>query len=574
MSDLGAIRKTAFKYGVKNAHLHGGKASVGALIGKIMALHKGTKPQDVMPLLNEVVAEVNAMSVDEIARAYERIENEEGFELKPREKEPGLPALDWAEKGEEPVVARIAPNPSGPLHLGHVRQIVMNWEYVKRYHGKFILRIDDTDPKVKKPVAGIEQEYLKDMAWLGVNKIDQVTKASDHLERYYEVVSQLLDQNHVYICQCKSEDWKALIDQQKACPCREKPVEEQRALWNRMLRHELKEGSAVARLKTDIHHPDPSQRDYVIMKIVDEPDHPNKAALKYHVWPLYNLASAVDDHDLGTTLIIRGQEHAQNQTKQEFIYQFMGWKYPHTYTTGRNQLEGGITSKSKINAAVKRGELMGFDDPRIGNVQSLKKRGFKPEALWKVMMDLGMNTNDATISIDALYDANRTLIDPVSDRLTLIEKPGTLEVAFCPATDANVPLHPDLPEKGNKVYELREGTENFMVEQEDLDALEINQVYRVRHAYNIKINGKQKSHVTAQFVGQSKQENIPTIHWLLPDLVRKIEIMMPDASKVVALTEELIGGKKEGEYVFLERFGYVHITEQGSQLTHAWFTHR
>ena len=82
MTDLAAIRKTAFKYGIKNAHLHEGKAAVGALIGKVMALHKGVNPQEVMPLLNEIVTEINAMSADEIARAFERIENDEGFEFK------------------------------------------------------------------------------------------------------------------------------------------------------------------------------------------------------------------------------------------------------------------------------------------------------------------------------------------------------------------------------------------------------------------------------------------------------------------------------------------------------------
>lgn len=573
MLDVSEIRKTAYKYGIKNAALFGGKTNVGAMIGKVMALHKGIKANEVMGVLNEVVAEINAMTLDEIKDVYHRIESEEGFELKPKEKVPGLPPLEWAEKGE-PVILRIAPNPSGPLHFGHIRAIIPNWEYAKRYNGKFILRLDDTDPKVKKPVAGIENEYIADLHWLGVNKIDQVYRASDHLERYYQVVELLLDKNAVYVCTCKSEDWKKNIDEKQACPCRDKPVEEQRAAWHNMLNQVLKEGKAVMRLKTDINHPDPSQRDYAIMKIVDKPDHPNTAALKYHVWPLYNFASAVDDHDLGTTLIIRGQEHAQNQTKQEFIYRYFGWTYPHTITTGRIKLEGGITSKSKIKAGIDKGDLEGFDDPRIGNLSIMRKRGIKPEAICKMIINLGLNANDSTISIDALYDANRALIDADADRASFIESEQLLEVSFCPKTESHVPLHPDFPEKGAKVYDLQEGSEKFLIPKDEASLLKINQVVRLRHAYNIKVTSLEKESVFAQFVGQSKQENIPTIHWLLPDLIRDIEITMPDATKVIGKTESMVADKKVGEYVMLEKFGYVRITEQGKAMTHAWFTHR
>lgn len=573
MLDVSEIRKTAYKYGIKNAALFGGKTNVGAMVGKVMALHKGIKANEVMGVLNEVVAEINGMKLSEIQATYHRIESEEGFELKPKEKVPGLPTLDWAENGEA-VVVRIAPNPSGPLHFGHIRTIIPNWEYAKKYHGKFILRLDDTDPKVKKPVAGIENEYIADLHWLGVDKIEKVYRASDHLPRYYEVVDQLLEKDGVYVCTCKSEDWKACIDDKKACPCRDKPVEEQRAAWNNMKSHALKEGKAVMRLKTDLNHPDPSQRDYAIMKIVDKPDHPNTNALQYHVWPLYNFASAVDDHDLGTTLIIRGQEHAQNQTKQEFIYNYFGWTYPHTITVGRIRLEGGITSKSKIKAGIDKGDLEGFDDPRIGNLTSLKKRGIKAEAITKMIINLGLNANDSTVSIDALYDANRALIDSDADRASFIEEEEMLEVSFCPKMESHVPLHPDFPEKGSKVYELQEGSEKFLIPKEDAKKLKMNQVVRLRHAYNIKITGMEKGQVFAQFVGQSKQENIPTIHWILPDLVRDIEITMPDAKKTIGKTESMVADKKAGEYVMLEHFGYVRITEQGKVMTHAWFTHR
>lgn len=363
----------AYRYAIKNAFLHDGKADLAAVVGKVIALKKDLDFVSAMPRIKEIVAQVNAMSLDQIREEYEKF-SETGYELKPKDKEEGLPPLDWAEKGEA-LITRFAPNPSSVMHLGHARQVIPTNNYVEKYNGKFLLRFDDTDPKVKRPMPMQEAKtlYLQDLEWLGVKKIDNLFFASDRLERYLEIASKLVEIEKAYVCTCESEKWRELTKNSKACPCRELSLEDQTAKWEKMLSHELKEGQAVLRIKTDLNDKDPSIRDWWLAKIVDNPDHPNPATKGVHVWPSYNLASAVDDHDFGVTLVMRGQEHAQNATKQKWLFDYFGWVYPHTITTGRIKLEGSLMSKSKIKAAIEAGELSGVDDPRVGTIQTLRR---------------------------------------------------------------------------------------------------------------------------------------------------------------------------------------------------------
>src|SRR3989344_6387309 len=343
------IEKTAYRYAIKNAFLHGGKADIAAVIGKVVALHKDVELRKALPSIQAMVKKVNSMPLDEIAEEYKKFEG--SYELKPPEKKEGLPDLEWAEK--EGVITRFAPNPNGPFHLGSARAAILSHEYARKYGGKFLLRFDDTDPKVKKPIQNAKVIFLEDLEWLGCS-VDEIYFASDRLETYYAFMRKVIEDEKAYVCTCEVEKWRSLTRQKKACPCRKKKPEKQMQLFEKMLSNELKEGNAVLRLKTDLNHADPSVRDWWIAKIVDKPEHPNTNAAGKHVWPSYNFASAIDDHEFGVTLIIRGQEHEQNQTRQEFLYNYFGWKYPHSIHFGRVSFEGAVLSTSMIRKELKR----------------------------------------------------------------------------------------------------------------------------------------------------------------------------------------------------------------------------
>jgi len=569
------FEEVAYRYAIKNAFLHGGKADINAVVGKVIALKKDLEFVSAMPRIKEIVKQVNALSADEIKAEFEKFSENEGYELKPQEKAEGLPELEWMASGKEPLVMRFAPNPSSVMHLGHARQVIPMQYYVEKYNGKFILRFDDTDPKVKRPMPMQEAKdlYIKDLEWLGVKCISQILFASERLERYLEIASELFAKGKAYVCTCESEKWRSLIKESKACPCRNLPEEEQLLRWNKMVSHSFKEGEAVARIKTDLDDKDPSIRDWWLAKIVDNPDHPNPKAKNFHVWPSYNLASAVDDHDFGITLIMRGQEHAQNATKQKWLCDYFGWGYPHAIHTGRIKLEGSLTSKSKIKAAIEAGELSGVDDPRVGTLQTLRRRGIVPEALQAIIINLGLNANDSVISIDALYDANRKLIDPLSDRVSFLQNPVQIDVQFCPKFEAHLPVHPDFPERGEKVFELSQGSQPFIVSRQELEKVKLGETFRLRNAYNVKLTELGKDSAFGQFAGLSKIDK-STLVWLLPEEMVDAEVTMDDAEKVEGVAEPFISEKKPGEHVLLEKFGYCIIDSSNKKLVKLWYSHK
>src|SRR3989338_4264636 len=155
--DIEKVKADAHRYAVKNAFEHSGKADLGAVIGKLKALHKDADIKKITPIAAEATKEINSMTLPEIEKELRGFEAD-GYELKPKKGREGLPPLDWAEAGE-PVVTRYAPNPNGPPHLGNARAAYLSYAYAERYNGKFILRFEDTDPKVKKPMENPEHEF-------------------------------------------------------------------------------------------------------------------------------------------------------------------------------------------------------------------------------------------------------------------------------------------------------------------------------------------------------------------------------------------------------------------------------
>lgn len=549
------IKKIAYKYAIKNAFLHKGKADVGAVIGKVIALKKeetGFDLKKAMPVIQEAVKEVNAMGFSEIEKEFREFEKE-GYELKIREKKEGLPELEWAKK--EKVITRFAPNPNGPFHLGNARAAVLSYLFAEKYKGKFILRFDDTDPKVKKPIENAEAIFREDLEWLGC-KIDKIVFASDRLELYYEYMKKLIEKGHAYVCTCDVEKWRALIKKKKGCKCRENKPERVAELFEKMLSHRFKEGEAVLRLKTDLQHKDPSVRDWWMAKVVDKPEHP-RVGDKYIVWPSYNFASAIDDHELGITLIIRGQEHEQNKTKQEFIYNYFGWKYPHCFHTGRLSLEGAIISKSKIKEGIEKGIYFGWDDPRLGTIKALRRRGFKAEALVKVLVNVGVKSNDATIQWNTIAAENRALLEKEAEPITFIQEP--------------VYLTADLtPQKEVDGHMLKAGVQRFIVEKKEIEKYGVGKVVRLRNAYNVRIKEMSELEVFAEYVGDVKLKEI--VPWVLQGV--DISIMMPNGCEIHGIADEKILEKKKGEYCWFDRFGFVIVDYIEGETIKCWFTHK
>ncbi len=538
------IEKDAYRYAVKNAFLHKGKADTGAIIGKIKALHSDLNIKKTMEIAIESVKKANELEPAELKKEFEKFEKQ-GWELKPKEKEEKLPILEWAKK--EKVVTRYAPNPNGPFHLGNARTALLSKEYAEKYGGKFILRFDDTDPKVKKPIANAEAIFKEDLNWLGCTP-NETFFASDRLDIYYSYLKTALQKGYAYICQCKSEEWREKIKKKEACPCREIKPRDQLKLFDKMLKGEVKEGTAVIRIKTDLENKDPSVRDWWAAKIVDEAIHTNPKAMGKYVWPSYNFASAIDDHLLKVTLIIRGQEHEQNKTKQEFLYKHFVWKYPHCFHIGRIGLPGLMLSTSKIKEGIEKGDYSGWDDPRLGTICAFRRRGFKPEALKEALFDLGVNTNDSTIQWAKLIDLNKKLIEPESERMAFFEEPLQLDIHLAPEQKGKLIVNKKVFEKFKK-----------------------GDVVRLRQLFNVKITKKDPLQVFADFVGTAKV-NKPIVGWFREGT--DVEITMDDDSKKLGIADNAIAKKGKGDRVYFDKLGFCIVDDKEEGKILLRFTHK
>ncbi len=552
------VKSIAYKYAIKNAFEHEGSAQMGAVIGKVKALFPSADLKKIAPDISKVVLEVNKMKKEKLEEEYKNFE-EKGWELKQVEKEKVLPELTWLKKGEK-LICRVAPNPSGAMHFGHARPAVLNDEYVKKYGGKLILRFDDTDPKVKTPVLGIEQEFIKDFDWLGIH-FDEVSRSSDRLGRYYEIIEKLLKEGNAYVCFCESEKWRELIWKSKPCPCRKKTAKEQLIQWKKMLSHEIKEGKAVARIKTNLKNADPSTRDWWIAKVVDEVKHTNKKTFDKHVWPSYNLASAVDDHDMEINYVIRGQEHVTNGEKQKELYELMKWKdFPHTDYFGKiSKLGDMVLSKSKMKLIMEKEGFARYDDPRMTTIMALRRRGFRAEAIRKIITDCGVSMKELKITTENFASANKHFLGEINE-YPFFEEAAEIEV---------INTSPGQGECYGEQINFKPGVEKLLVSKKELQKYKDKQVLvRLKKAFNAKIIEASDFQAKANFVSYEKTTN-PVISWIKEPI--DVEILMSDGSKKRGFSAKSLLEAKG--VVRFEGIGYANIEDRKGNTIYCVFAH-
>ena len=565
------IRKTT----LLNAIKHGGKAQTGSVIGKIL----GEKPdlrskiKEISTLVNKIVKEVNTLSFDEQKSIVE--ENwPEALVKEKVEKEKRLPPLPNVNKYRQ-VVTRFSPNPDCVLHLGSARAIILCHEYVHMYKGKFVLRFEDTDPKIKRPLLEFYDRIREDLAWLSCKPNEEHIQ-SDRIPIYYEYAEELLKAGNAYVCTCQPEIFREKALASKSCDCRSLPIEEHLARWHRMQQGGYSEGEAVLRVKTDLNHPNPAVRDWPAARVIDVKKHPHpRVGGKYHVWPLYNLACGIDDHLLGVTHIIRGKEHLTNQVRQEYMYKHLGWKYPEAIHYGRLKITGAYLSKSKIVQGIREGMFKDWDDPRLATFAALRRRGITPEAIKKMIIDIGPKTQDLVLSWENLYAYNRKILDPAANRYFFVQNPIELTVRRIPEEyRVRLNLHPEYPERGFREYTIKpEGNEHaaaFWISKKDIDTTKIGSMIRLMELFNVKIEKVSSYSAEASFVSnayeEAKKGKAPLIHWIPVGEDMPCQVVMPDAAMSEGIAEKTCKQLKQNTVIQFERFGFVRIDKNNAKL--------
>ena len=538
------------KYTLINAVEHEGVAQAKSVVGKLLSEYPDLRGrvQQITGEIEVAVREINRLSLNQQKSELEKLG---GYTPVKRVERKGLPDL---ELGRERFVVRFAPNPDGALHVGNSRPALLCDEYAKKYQGKFILRFDDTDPKIKVPEKKFYKWIRDDLKWLKI-KVNQEVVASKRLSIYYKHAEDLIKLNAAYVCTC-GESWKKLKNNSRACPCRSNDAKINMRKWKRMLSHGFKEGQAVLRIKTDLDAKNPAVREWPAFRIVDKPRHP---LVKKHVWPLYNFASAIDDHLLNVTHIMRGQEHSTNEVKQRYLYQHMGWSYPVVVTLGRLSMNDMVLSKSQIREGVARRKFSGWDDPKLGTLQALRRRGFQSDALRQIIIDIGPKPSDITISFENLAAYNRKLVDRAADRYFFIPNPKRIMVKGFKIKKAAIPLHPE-ERHGYRTFSL---SNTFFIDDKDFDAYKGLEV-RLKDLCNIKLGN------VSEFTG-TELKAVPKIQWV-PIRHLSVRIIMP-RGEIKGYAETNLSKVRPGTVVQFERFGFVRIEKTGKTNIIAVFGH-
>lgn len=586
------LRGIVLKYALRNAVEHDGRADKKAVVNKLFIeipelkqkIKDRAERQRIMGVVEDVINYVNSLSYEEQVRL---LEEKFGITLKMIEEEKaaktreGLPELPHAGKGK--VVTRFAPAPTGALHLGQIlRAAYLSWYYARRYDGKFILRIEDTDPRrIKRIYYDWIQEDLRSLGleW------DELIYESDHFEMYYELTYKLFEKGKAYVCLCSSEEFKKNVARKKACEHRDKMDSVDH--WEDMLRGKYREGQAVVRLKTDLGLRNPALIDPPLLRIIDTVPHP-RTGYKYRVYPLYNYACIIEDYTSGVTHVLRAKEHETNRAIQKMIADAFGWRPNIEYIEyGMIIFKDVPAHKRHIRSALRNKEIGGWDDIRLVTIRSLIRKGIHPEAIKMLAEHVSLTKHDIKeMSLVTLYKFNARVLSKIAKRIFFVDDPIMLRVRVRDKMlIGRNPWIPGVEEAGYREYILYpkevdgEKVLDFYVSKRDLELIQRIRngggILRLKGLMNIKIRDVDlsKDIIYAEQVGIETLKDVEKIHWVpVGDLAIKAFVETPTGVRE-GYVEFLAQLLRNGDYVQMERYGFGRVIRNEGEVIYIAFAH-
>ncbi len=529
-----SLEDLIYKFALFNASQYGGKVNPGSVMGKLISEipEVKNKPKKTMEIIQRIKKEVESIP---LYKQKSIIKKKYSSLLEKKEKKSQtLPEI----KNTKNLKMRFAPNPNGPLSLGHSRTLLLNWFYIQKYKGELILRFDDTDPKNKVPQKEAYRWIQEDITWLEIEP-KVIVKAAQRLDIYYDYAKKLIKMGKAYVCDCNTQNWRELIRKKKGCKCRDLTPSVQIDRWNKMF-SQYKEGDAILRIKTDLTHKNPAVRDWPAFRIVDNPIHPYKEA---KVWPLYNFASAIDDHEFKITHIIRGIDLNVAEARQKYIYNYFKWKYPKSLLNGKLKVRG-IKSTSQAKKMIESGELEGWSDPRLATLMAFRRRGVTKKAIYEFIKSLGLKKSDIDVSIENLASINRKILDENVDRYHFVLNPYKLNLKLRQKT-VELKYHPDR----DKTRSINlDGP--IYISEDDYKKYKGKNI-RLKDLISLKLDREPK------ILENIDHKNLQKIQWVVNPI--NIDVVMPDGNIISGFGESDIKKLKKGDIIQLVRFGFAKL---------------
>ena len=531
---------------LKNAIEHDGRAELKSVVNKLLGSYPELRSsiKDLVADINLSISKINSMSIEEqISLANEKYSDILIVEKKNEEHH--LPDLKNV-KGK--VVMRMAPSPSGPLHIGHSRMLILNDEYVKRYGGELILRIEDTNPNNIYPQA--YDMIQEDTRWLDVN-FTQFVIQSERMELYYKRARELILMGKAYICKCRVEDFKRDLMESKACPHRNLPPEMMVEQFDQIITGQDKDLKPVLVIKTDLNHPNPAVRDWIAFRVIETP-HPHTGK-KYRFYPLMNFSVAVDDHELELTHVIRGMDHLNNTERQKYIFNYFKWDIPEYFHYGLINIQDAILSTTSMRKGIEAGEYRGWDDVRLATLLALRRRGYQKETFRKYWIDSGLNDVNSDFSWEIFNSMNRQFIDHSANRYFFVSDPVKVKINGSPETESMIPLYPKESERGFRKYSLGKD-QTLYLQKSDINDAKENDTVRLKDLYNIIYKDGSWHYLDSE--NKTKRK---IIHWVKDDSP-EFEVYKPDGTTDRGFIES--DAVKANGIVQFERYAFVNKTSE------------
>lgn len=352
------------------------------------------------------------------------------------------------------VITRFPPEPNGYLHIGHAKSICLNFGLAKEFGGDCHLRFDDTNPTKE------EQEYIDaikyDVEWLGFHWKGEVRHASDYFDQLYAWAIHLIKEGKAYVCDLSPEEAReyrgTLREPGKNSPYRERSVEENLDLFERMRAGEFKDGERALRAKIDMASPNMNMRDPILYRIRHAEHH--QTGNKWCIYPSYDFTHGQSDAIEGITHSICTLEFEDHRPLYDwFIENLPVPAVPHQYEFARLNLNYTITSKRKLKLLVDEGHVNGWDDPRMSTISGYRRRGFTPASIRDFCERIGVGRADAVVDMGVLEFCIREDLDSNAPRAMCVLKPLKVVITNYPEDKQEIlelSRHPKIEELGKR----------------------------------------------------------------------------------------------------------------------------
>lgn len=460
-------------------------------------------------------------------------------------------ATDLEAGKHKKIVTRFPPEPNGYLHIGHAKSICLNFGIALEQNGECHLRFDDTNPE-KEEVEYIDS-IIEDVKWLGFKWGAKEYYASDYFDHLYDYAVELIKKGRAYVDSQTAEEMRlnrgTLTEPGKASPYRDRSVEENVDLLERMKNGEFEEGSHVLRAKIDLASPNINLRDPVIYRI--RKVHHHRTGDKWCIYPMYDYTHCISDSIEGITHSVCTLEFEDHRPLYDWVLDELKTPcHPQQIEFARLNLSYTIMSKRKLLALVKNGVVDGWDDPRMPTISGLRRRGVTPDALRDFCDRIGVAKRDSMVDMALLEHCIREDLNERAPRAMAVLRPLKITIENYPdgqIEEFEAQNHPLYPERGtHKIYFSRE----IYVEQDDFmetpakgfHRLTPGKEVRLRYAYIVQCTGVVKDPETGEvtevrcvYDPETKGGNTPdgrkikgTIHWVSAAKCARAEIRLYD----------------------------------------------